>query len=874
MKHLRILAAALALFACDDGDGGGGAGGAGGGAGGAGGAGGTQDGGPADQGTDEGFGGEGGLSISGLSAPVDVRLDAHGILNLACATDEDCLAAQGYFHAANRFIQMDIRRRFVRGTLGQIVGSVVLDTDKENRRFFATRTGEPLADQVWAATRPEVKAQFEAYARGVNAWLADLRAGRNGAKLNEEYDFPLIDKTVLTDWEPLDSAACILALVQDLTDDSGTEMTRGRIFGALEPAVAQDLYGLIPGSLAVIRPDDRSKQGRGAPPADFRPRLHAVEQLLAQGARGRPMREPGEVGSNNWVVGPSRSADGKALLANDPHLSLTNPSIWYLVNIDAKSSGSGTLHVAGASFAGLPGVVLGHNEDVAWGATTTYFDMADVYVETLSPDGTGVMFNGQAVPFVERHHTFELSDMPTAEDTFLYVPHHGPVVAIDRDAGTAVTVRWTGHELSTDLMFPLLMNRATSVANARQVVLDTVTSVGQNWVAVDRQGDFAWFPYNHIPNRPWASAELPSWLPLPGDGTAEWQGYLDWAQIPQADHPAEGYVATANGDMTGAVLDGDPTNDGRPMLQHFVADGFRQERIQQRIEAQADHTLATMQTIQADVRSLMGEHTVPALLAAVEGTEMTPGAQQVLATLAAWDFECPTGLEGLDPMGDFGTDEVEAAATAGCTAFHVVWPRLVKRVFDDDKFEAIYPRHAALVRLLTRPETLLAERDYWDDSRTADVGETPSIQIAAAADDAAQWLAANLGPTPDAWRWGRIHSLTLRADLFSAAGVDLFDHGAFANDGGYETVDVAAPRNMWADDYRQAHGPSMRFACHAGDTIQCTIELPGGQPHFRDSPLYNALLPLWLTNQPTPFPFEAAEVEAAAVDTLRIKRAR
>lgn len=870
MKIRWVLTGVLALAACDDGDDSSGAGGAGGADASAGGAGGE-----GGMGGAGGAGGEGGVRIDGLSAGVEARFDADGMLHLRCSTDTDCLAAQGYFHAAHRFIQMDIRRRFVRGRLSELAGDPTLDTDITNRRFFARRDGSRLEEHILAQVDDYTRAGLEAYSRGVNAWLADMRAGRNGAVLNAEYDFPIINKEVIADWEPLDSAACILALVQSLTDESDTEIALGRIFGTADPAVAQDLYGLWTSSPATILPSDATKAGR-LPVMDLRGRLRGLDGLLARAQTPAPLlgERAAGLGSNNWVVGPSKSVDGKALLANDPHLGLSNPSVWYLVTIDAKSNGTGDLHVAGSSFAGLPGVILGHNEAIAWGATTNVYDLSDVYLETLSADGTGVMFNGAVVPFVESQQTIKVQGEADVVETFLYVPHHGPVVSIDREAGTAVTVKWTGHGLEQDLMFPLAMNRAQSVAEARAVVADRITAVGQNWVAIDQAGNFAWFPFDKVPNRPWASTELPSWLPLPGDGTAEWDGVIPEAMLPQANNPPTGYLATANGDMTGALADGDPTNDGRPMLQHFVDEGYRQERILERLAAVEKHDHASMQAIQADQHSLLGERTVPALLALVEGVDLTEGATQVRAALAAWQFNCPTGLQGVDPTGETTTNADEARDSVGCTAFHVLWPRVVLAAFEDDRFETSNPRNNALIRLLTRPETLASDRDYWDDLRTADTVETAGAQVARALDSASTWLRATLGDDPAAWQWGRIHTLTLGADLFSNAGIPDFDHGAFAHGGGIGTVDVAAPRSMFADNFAFRHGASMRFSCRAGDpVVQCTTELPGGNRHHRDSPFYANLLEKWLVNQPTVIPFTAAEVDAATVESVAVKPA-
>lgn len=879
-KMMMGLVGALALFGCDD-DGVGieGAGGAGamGGAGGAGAMGG--------EGGAGAMGGEGGmvvvpdgLSIPGLDGAVTVRFDEDGVLHTECTSNADCYAAQGYFHASQRFIQMDIRRRFVRGTLSEMVGEATLATDQLNRFLIAGRSGERVEQRMWDAASPRTKAAIEAYTRGVNAWLYDYRNGRNGAVLNDEYSFALINTDAITDWEPLDSAACILALIQQLTDHSDDEMFYGELFAQLDADRAMDLYGLAPASAATVLP--ASKRGGAA----FEPwqldlihhRMTQARSLFAQLPFTRPTSlEPADTGSNNWVVGPDRSADGRALLGNDPHLGMSNPSVWYLVNLDAKTKGEGDLHVAGASFAGLPGVILGQNEHIAWGATTTYFDMADVYIETLSEDGEGVMFNGEKVPFVAQSHVFGVNDAEDVTVERLYVPHHGPVVAIDREAGTAMSVKWTGQDASTDLNFIIEMNHAASADAAKAAIEGTVTTIGQNFVFIDRDGGFGWYPYNTIPNRPWASAELPSWLPLPGDGSAEWDGYLAPADVPQAHNPETGYVATANNDMTGALYDGDPTNDGLPMLQHFTATGYRQQRILERIEAEPMHTLASMQSIQADVRSSLGETTVPAILAAIDGVALEPGAQLVYDALAAWDFECPTGLVDADAEGEKSEEGV--ASSIGCAAFHVLWPRLTRAAFDDELLAEIptAPKASALVRLLTQPDRLINGAAYWDDVSTDNAVETAQTQVQRALEETHAWLNDTLGEDADEWRWGRIHTLTLRADLFSAAGLPLYNNppsgAGYANDGGLFTVDVANPRNLGDDDYSHSAGPSMRFACAAGsDGVECTIELPGGQRHFRDSPNYDDLLQKYLTNTPIPLRFDLEDVEAAGPETLTV----
>ncbi|MCA9538173.1 MAG: penicillin acylase family protein [Myxococcales bacterium] len=820
-----------------------------------------------------------GVHIPGLDGPVTVRFDEAGILHATCQTDADCAAVEGYYHAAHRFLQMDIRRRFAQGRLSEIVmGGVTLDTDREQRHLVATRDGGRIEERILATSTPESRALIDAYVRGVNAWLDDLRAGRNGARLSEEYDFQLIAKDVVlqTEWTALDTVACVLPLAASLTDDSGAEILAGRIAATQpSPERAFDLTAPWPASTSTILPQmKRLSRADASALARAQDRLRPVAALLDRVARGG--RLPGSRGgSNNWVVGPD-FANGVPLLANDPHLALPNPTLFYTVNLDAKSQGTGRIHIAGQSFPGLPGILFGQNEDIAWGVTTTYFDMSDVYVETLTPDGEGVMFNGQPVPFVSREFTFGQADGPALTESFLYVPHHGPVLGIDRAAGTALSLRWTMQDMDTDLDFIRGLAEASTVEEARDAVR-YVTSAGQNFVVIDRGGHIGWFPYNRLPKRPWASLDLAPWMPLPGDGSAEWGAPIPYEDLPQAFDPPQGYIATANNDMTGAHADGDPTNDGVEAIQGFVTIGYRHERIVERIVERDDHDMASMTSIQADVHSLLAERTLPVILAAVDGAALSPEAGALVDALRAWDLSCPTGLDGIamDAPPASGT---EAAASIGCTAFHVLLPRLRRAAFADDYAEAAtggdpsrYAGNERLVRALVMPDTFTAGDVYWDDINTPAV-ETREEGIQAAVQSAAAWLAGELGADPDGWRWGRLHTQTLRADLFDAAGLATYNNGPFPRRGGWHTVDVSNATNDSEDDYGTRGGPSTRLVC-AGEAsgVRCTVELPGGQRHFRDSPHYDDLLQRWLRNQPTALPFSTEEVAAAAVEEVTVR---
>ena len=827
-----------------------------------------------------------GITIPGLDGPVTATYDENGLLHLACESDNDCFAALGYFHASNRFFFMDFIRNLVRGSLGSLVkaGDTVLERDYANRHFFATTAGQPLEDKLYEDASEPVKTSMDAYTKGVNAWLADMRAQRNGATLTTEYDFALIVKDNIRDWEPQDSASIGLYVLNDLSNNSDAELSLAQQLPAFDPVLAADLFSPQPVFDAFTLPGFSSMAAPPPiPPMTFERLAHmapllggAFEQVAAVGSRTRS-QSPGDIGSNNWVVGPDRTAGGNALLANDPHLSLTNPSIWFGVELDAKSAGKGgAYHAAGSTFPGLPAIMVGRNESIGWGVTTAYYDLADAYVEQVSSDGTTVKFNGQDVPIFEKDFTFQ--DASTGQPvtkTFRWVPHHGPILSEDVASGTAITVRWRGHEGGTDLDAFFSLARAGSVNEARET-LKQVSSASQNFVVIDTAGNFGWFPYGKIPGRPWASPALPPWLPLPGDGSAEWQGSVPNEQLPQLLNPPEGVIATANQDLTGASADGDLTNDGQPVLQAWdKAEGTRQQRILDLLEQGGNgHSMKTMQEMQADTYSLYGSVVVPALLAAAGGATLTPDEQALVDALAAWAFTCPTGLDGIDPvMSTKSADPLESAESIGCTAFHTSLYALVKEALGDEQAAAgvntgVGLRMHLIVRAIKSPDSLGSGEMLWDDVSTPNAVETRD-EILVRAIQAASAALASLG-APDEWRWGRVHTLSLRS-IFDSFGVPTYNTDPYAAPGGQYTVNVASPSNRTLPtppepiDFAFTHGASVRFVVEARpDGLSMSYELPGGNDLHRESPFYNNLLPKWLANEPIDFPFGPGAVTKPA----------
>jgi penicillin G amidase len=847
--------------------------------------------------------------LSMLTDQVKVQFDEVGGLHLTCKTATDCFTAQGYYHAAHRFTQMDINRLFPQGRLGERIGNLALDIDRRNRLLFSTKDGQSIEEQMWAACSAESRAMLEAYTIGVNAWIAKWRAGDPEAKLSEEYDFSIFDKSTIRDWTPLDSLSVAMVLIQDLTERSGAHLRNARLLSHFGPDIYFDVYGEAPAFPTAILNGSEGVDASASPISTskdkeldqsiLREGYHQIYQRLRtynamfnadewesySAWRRLPERTNHPIGSNNWVVAPSRSSTDHAWLSNDPHLGLSNPSVWYLAHLKVESesgNASTDFNVTGVTLPGIPSIIIGHNEHIAWGMTTTYFDFTDLYIEELSEDGEHVIFNGEEVPIYHREDRFDFAGLPTEQHESLYVPHHGPIISIDREAGTAISMRWTGQDADTDVNFLLGLARSNTVGEAKEAIKN-VTTIGQNFVIADDQGEIAWFPYNRLPSRPWVSASLNPAFPLPGDGQAEWGMPIPYESLPQLLNPELGIIVTANHDMTGALSDGDATNDAQEpgvaqAMQERPAFGYRYSQSMRLVDREMPHDRQSLTDAIHDRELLVGRRLLPALITAVDISMLSESGQRVLGVLSRWGegargYDCPAGLS-LDTVDQStpSNDPQEIEDSAACYAFHVLYSELGKHIFRDELIEMggdqnITPDYEATARLIARPELLMGGVSYWDDVST-EITEDPSLIIAEAMNATGSYFNREYGVNTEDWLWGKVHTVTMNASILNEAGVRDFNNGPYPNHGGLYTVDVANPRNLFTRQYDHSAGASMRFVCELSSPPICQIEVPGGQRHHRDSPYYDDLLHKWLDRDPILLPFEAADVETRSVESF------
>lgn len=808
------------------------------------------------------------LELEGLGAPVNAVRDVHGRTHIYAESFRDALLAEGYLVARDRTVQLDLFRRFGAGSIAEALSEAdasLVETDIAARQVGLARVAREQWQQL---DDQELRAGIEAYASGVTQLFREIRSGQRALPKGVVFWEPAL----FEDWTPVDSLVLgrlqtMLLSYDDTADLDTAELladfqttfaassadplmaARAGIerdyirFAPPDPATTIDGFGAIGATSAKLAATDpASKSNIAATSAGARPvaRPKGIDPSFSKALRAtrvyrralsrlRAVFAPeGDFGSNNWAVGPMRSQTGRAMLASDPHLALSSPSVFWPVSLhvgrDPDIPTDSEHHVGGIAFPGIPGIILGHNRHVAWGGTVTGYDVTDVWRETLTSDGGSVIHNGQPVPLETVDEVIELQDGSSVTYQVKIVPHHGPIVpdivggqVVDPDPATgAFSVAWTGHEPTREVVAVFGLLTATNVDEARAALVDFGTG-GQNWMLADDKGDIAWSSHQRVPIRPaaalsWDPATYQGLLPcltLPGDGSTDWSGYWADDSVPWTKNPAAGYLATANQDSVGGTLDNDPSNDPHPdghsgYLGCFFDHGFREGRVQARIEGQGGAlSLDDMQSIQADVRSPLGSRLVPSLLLAIDSAQaeaMTTGTHPDLTTLvasaeyqsapmlavetvlAAWrdesDYVAHSGVSADDsvalPLDAADPRSREARASQATLLFNAWLVHFARRVLGDELAQIGRTNggddvRAILHLVLSDPATLATYDSVSGDSVVFDDLTTPALEsrqerMIRALLDALALLTQQAGAMDD-WRWGRHHTVRFSPDV-------------------------------------------------------------------------------------------------------------
>ena len=906
------------------------------------------------------------VDLDGLDGPVHVARDQFGVPHIHATTIGDLAFAQGYVMAHDRLPQMDILRRFGSGRLAELFGGLepgVIETDLEMRVHRMRPIAEASLATLRASSDPmdtELVTVLERFADGVNAYHGHLQEGRYRLDSAVTASF---DPARFVAWDPVDSLVLGRFQAFALSWTTPIELDVTAIYDGLREhfdladgtdpvenqqrvGIAKDVLRITPvGRVPTIDgfPNVDTDTGTRADDADpaalhaAAPRRPRVPRALLDSAReffratmlGGPHQFMApKAGSNNWVVA-DEVAGGKTLLAGDQHLQLPNPSIFYPCHLIVP----GKLDVEGITFPGIPGIILGHNGNLAWSATVVFHDVNDVFLEEIAPCASGggdcaQRASGEHVPietWTEEIHVGVLGTiLETREATYERVPGRGPIIPtvvdgaiVPRTGTQALAVQYTGYDESYEIRATYGLDQAASVDDGFEA-LGNFWYGGQNWVLADNQGNIGWTTHARIPLRSpaaytWDPVTAPDGLApffiLPGDGSVEWEGWMDPRYIPHAVNPAQHYLVTANSDPVGQNFDGRPFNgpvvDGRPLwVGTTYAAGVRTERIAERLDeaiAAGAVTLDDLASIQHDSSSTMGRRLAPAItdaLAALDSTvgqpadvvafvgALTAEQEQALrdagTRLAAWTYETPPAVFGSPTAGEI----TDSAAT---TIFNAWMHFFIENVLDDELDAIGWDVWSVNENLLARtiygvvvePDTFVQspvtqQPVICDDMSTQLADGSCTRMILASLLDAVTHLASPAGfdtADQDAWRWGELHRLTL-SPLFPNDALVIpqpGDPGAHP-EGGFprpgDNFVVNRADSGWSDlSFRQhADGPAQRFLTEAevGGRTRLRWAIPGGAIYDRSSPHYRDLLDeYYLQDRHFDAPFTIEEINAA-----------
>ena len=485
---------------------------------------------------------DGEIRLVGLDAPAQIIRDTNGIPHIYASSTHDLFVAQGYVHAQDRFWQMDFWRHIGQGRLAEMFGSSQVDSDEFLRSLGFTQ----LAELEFAALDDQSKAILEAYSEGVNAYLAD----HSGTSLSFEYMTLVLQKRGYEPepWEPIDTLSWARMMAWDLGSNMGAEITRAVLAGSLPRSRVNELYPPYPSDRPFILPQSSPYAGgdsvepepiAGLPDSDLAAlltstaaRVASIDDLVGESGA--------EIGSNNWVVAGSRTATGLPILANDPHLSIQMPSIWYEVGLHCGDDCP--FNVSGFSFAGVPGVIIGHNDHIAWGVTNFAADTQDLYIERINPDNADqYQFNGEWVDLDIRTEIIEVAGTNPTEIQVKSTRHgpiisgrYGPLDDFGAEAGIevplnyAVTLQWTALEPSRLVPAILGINQAQNWDEFRDGA-SRWDIAGQNLVYADVDGNIGYQSSGLVPIR---SAGDGRWPVAGWDGATEWTGFVPFESMP------------------------------------------------------------------------------------------------------------------------------------------------------------------------------------------------------------------------------------------------------------------------------------------------------------------------------------------------------
>ncbi len=829
---------------------------------------------------------DGSIELDGLQAEVTVQRDDRGIPTITADSTDDLFYAQGFVHAQDRFFEMDFRRHVTSGRVAEMFGESQAGTDA----FLRTLGWRKVAEAEVEAMDDTTRGYYEAYADGVNAYLAS----RSGAELSLEYAVIGLQNPDYAPepWEPADSVAWLKAMAWDLRGNIEDETERSLLAAELstatdgnapDAATTADMlaklypeYPFAENPVIVPKISTVPALGTGAEPAAFTPGETEGEAQQASTtidweetsnvieAASVLVGDVGEgIGSNSWVVSGDLTETGMPLLANDPHLGASLPSVWYQVQLKCSTVDEECpFDVGGFSFSGLPGIVIGHNQKVAWGFTNLTTDVTDLYVERV--EGDQYWRDGALVPLEESTETIKVAGGDDIDLTIRSTVH-GPIISGltddfteiaddpepalgveasaptapvpgSEDAEYAVSLRWTALDPGTAATAIFALSTAQDFDDFRYAA-SLFDVPAQNLIYADTEGNIGYQAPGRLPIR----GAGDGWMPQPGwDSSYDWTGFIPFEELPVSYNPNSGYIVTANN----AIV----TDDYGYFLSRDWDYGYRAARIAHLIErrtAVAPLTADDMRDIQMDNEMWIGTQLATAM---AEVDVSGAGASDAVDLLEAWDGQ-------------------NSASSAAAAYANVLWSNLVQNIFAEREQPLPIDGQGRLFTVVSAMLTDPSDPLWTNEQLDVDGMEQ---MLALSAEEAYDELAALQGTTISRWNWGDLHAITLTSDTLGSSGIApieaLFNRGPFPVSGGASVVNATG----WelGVSYATTTVPSMRMVVDLSDFDASTWNhLTGASGHaFHEH--YTDQTADWAAGAQKPWAYSTKAVKSAAVDML------
>ena len=804
----------------------------------------------------------GSLYVEGLEYQVEILRDEWGIPHIYASTTHDLFFAQGYTQAQDRWWQMEFNRHIGSGRIEELTGRQedVLGNDM----FIRTLGWSQSAERDWETADEESRAALQAFADGVNAYIGS----RPPDDLAMEYRLLGLTGVNITvePWTPIDTLVWSKVMAWNLTASYDREIIRADLIEALGDEMAADFtppfpFGTRP---TILDSDDLPLSADSLGEQSI---TQSVDRQLVGNFDPRDNQFIGSlgaengIGSNNWVATGGMTESGAPLLANDPHLGIQMPSIWYEIGLHCLPQNDACpFNVVGFALSASAGVVIGHNDHIAWGVTNVGADVQDLYRITVNPDNPlQYQWDGEWRDMTVREETILFGDGEPPLTFQVRETHLGPIIndnQMDEETGELLgfnnegplALRWTALEISTLNRSLLMLDKAQSWAQFREA-LSYWDAPSQNFVYADVNGNIGYQMPGRIPYR---AADHDGLLPADGSTSdTEWRGYVPFDELPRIYNPERQFIVTANQavvppeyyEALNEALGGD-------VFSRFSYDwsyGYRGQRINDLMSELGPLNIDDYQQIHGDNLNINAQEILPHLEALAFTDEKLT---EVRDWLLSWNFR----------------DDMNNPQAALFSVFSV---RLLENTFADqlpEDLDAAGHQMWPLAVLMEQPDN-----PWWDDVRTASVTESRDGILIKSFREAYEQTLAELGDNLEEWRWGELHTATFVSNPLGLSGISLIENlvnrGPVETGGSYENVNATS----WdaADgDFTVSSLPSMRMIVDVGNFDNSLSVHTTGQSGHPFSPHYDDMIELWRNIDYHPMPFTRDAVEAAAEERL------